>query len=93
MDFCGTDLCEDDLILPAHDNENVLKGFQLVDESNSGKALVGGGNELSNDFMLIRYQGMELRKFSRRSEHKTRNCRIFYKKQARPRLKERVRAS
>ena len=31
------DLCEDDLILPAHGNEYVLKGSELFEESDSGK--------------------------------------------------------
>ena len=31
------DLCEDDLIQPAHGNEYVLKGSELFDESNSGE--------------------------------------------------------
>lgn len=30
------DLCDDDLILPAHGNEYVLKGSELFEESNSG---------------------------------------------------------
>lgn len=34
------DLCEDDIILPAHGNEYVLKGSELFDESNSGKYLL-----------------------------------------------------
>ncbi|XP_019451399.1 PREDICTED: protein UPSTREAM OF FLC-like isoform X2 [Lupinus angustifolius] len=33
--FVWHDLCEDDLILPAHGNEYVLKGSELFDESNS----------------------------------------------------------
>lgn len=35
--FVWHDLCEDDLILPAHGNEYVLKGSELFDESNSGR--------------------------------------------------------
>ncbi|XP_024985953.1 protein UPSTREAM OF FLC [Cynara cardunculus var. scolymus] len=35
--FVWHDLCEDDLILPAHGNEYVLKGSELVEESNSGR--------------------------------------------------------
>ncbi|XP_076919962.1 protein SOSEKI 3-like [Bidens hawaiensis] len=35
--FVWHDLCEDDLILPATGNENVLKGSELVEESNSGR--------------------------------------------------------
>lgn len=31
------DLCEDDIILPAHGNEYVLKGSELFEESNPGK--------------------------------------------------------
>jgi hypothetical protein len=34
--FVWHDLCEDDLILPAHGNEYVLKGSELFEESNSG---------------------------------------------------------
>ncbi|XP_025981174.1 protein UPSTREAM OF FLC-like, partial [Glycine soja] len=33
--FVWHDLCEDDLILPTHGNEYVLKGSKLFDESNS----------------------------------------------------------
>uniref|UniRef100_A0A6N2KQM0 SOSEKI DIX-like domain-containing protein n=1 Tax=Salix viminalis TaxID=40686 RepID=A0A6N2KQM0_SALVM len=33
--FVWHDLCEDDLILPAHGNEYVLKGSELFEESNS----------------------------------------------------------
>lgn len=40
------DLSEDDLILPAHGNEYVLKGSELFDESNSGK----------EDILFIRLQ-------------------------------------
>lgn len=35
--FVWHDLCEDDLILPAHGDEYVLKGSELFDESNSGR--------------------------------------------------------
>jgi len=35
--FVWHDLCEDDLILPAHGNEYVLKGSELFYESNSGQ--------------------------------------------------------
>lgn len=35
--FVWHDLSEDDLILPAHGNEYVLKGSELFDESNSGE--------------------------------------------------------
>ncbi|CAI9104966.1 OLC1v1003771C1 [Oldenlandia corymbosa var. corymbosa] len=34
--FVWHDLCEDDLILPAHGNEYVLKGSELFEDSNSG---------------------------------------------------------
>ncbi|CAN4102463.1 unnamed protein product [Withania somnifera] len=34
--FVWHDLCEDDLILPAHGTEYVLKGSELCEESNSG---------------------------------------------------------
>ncbi|KAG4985531.1 hypothetical protein GLYMA_12G081000v4 [Glycine max] len=35
--FVWHDLCEDDIILPAHGNEYVLKGSELFDESNSDR--------------------------------------------------------
>lgn len=35
--FVWHDLCEDDLILPAHGNEHVLKGSELFEEYNSGR--------------------------------------------------------
>ncbi|KAL5765682.1 hypothetical protein ACOSP7_016299 [Xanthoceras sorbifolium] len=35
--FVWHDLCNDDLILPAHGNEYVLKGSELFEESNSGR--------------------------------------------------------
>ncbi|KAL4591605.1 hypothetical protein LXL04_004574 [Taraxacum kok-saghyz] len=35
--FVWHDLCEDDLILPANGNEYVLKGSELVEESNPGR--------------------------------------------------------
>ncbi|KAK7261296.1 hypothetical protein RIF29_27605 [Crotalaria pallida] len=35
--FVWHDLCEDDLILPAHGSEYVLKGSELFDESNSDR--------------------------------------------------------
>ncbi|XP_057508067.1 protein SOSEKI 3-like [Actinidia eriantha] len=35
--FVWHDLCEDDLILPAHGNEYVLKGSELFDNCNSGR--------------------------------------------------------
>lgn len=34
------DLCDDDLILPAHGNEYVLKGSELFEESNSGEIII-----------------------------------------------------
>lgn len=34
--FVWHDLCEEDLILPAHGNEYVLKGSELFDESDAG---------------------------------------------------------
>ncbi|KAI3743239.1 hypothetical protein L1987_60945 [Smallanthus sonchifolius] len=33
--FVWNDLCEDDLIIPAHENEYVLKGSEIVEENNS----------------------------------------------------------
>lgn len=30
------DLCEDDLILPAHGDEYILKGSEIIEDSNSG---------------------------------------------------------
>ncbi|XP_076887063.1 protein SOSEKI 3-like [Bidens hawaiensis] len=38
--FVWHDLCEDDLIFPANGNEYVLKGSELVEESNSGRFAV-----------------------------------------------------
>ncbi|KZV39329.1 hypothetical protein F511_23466 [Dorcoceras hygrometricum] len=35
--FVWHDLCEEDLILPAHGNEYVLKGSEFFEESNSGR--------------------------------------------------------
>ncbi|KAK4482661.1 hypothetical protein RD792_009826 [Penstemon davidsonii] len=35
--FVWHDLCDDDLILPVHGNEYVLKGSELFEESNSGR--------------------------------------------------------
>ncbi|KAL8197880.1 hypothetical protein R6Q57_030116 [Mikania cordata] len=35
--FVWHDLCEDDLIIPVNGNEYVLKGSELVEESNSGR--------------------------------------------------------
>ncbi|KAH9612640.1 hypothetical protein KSS87_003068 [Heliosperma pusillum] len=34
--FVWHDLCEDDIILPAHGNEYILKGSEIIEESNSG---------------------------------------------------------
>ncbi|KAK9676612.1 hypothetical protein RND81_11G088500 [Saponaria officinalis] len=34
--FVWHDLCVDDLILPAHGNEYILKGSEIIEESNSG---------------------------------------------------------
>ncbi|KAJ8439287.1 hypothetical protein Cgig2_016835 [Carnegiea gigantea] len=34
--FVWHDLCEDDLILPAHGSEYILKGSEIIDESNPG---------------------------------------------------------
>ena len=35
--FVWHDICEDDLILPAHGHEYVLKGSELFDDCNSGE--------------------------------------------------------
>ncbi|KAD5803383.1 hypothetical protein E3N88_14743 [Mikania micrantha] len=35
--FVWNDLCEDDLVVPAHENEYILKGSELVVEHNSGR--------------------------------------------------------
>ncbi|CAO2813025.1 unnamed protein product [Amaranthus hypochondriacus] len=35
--FVWHDLCEDDLILPAHGDEYILKGSEIIDDSNSGR--------------------------------------------------------
>ncbi|XP_022853111.1 protein UPSTREAM OF FLC isoform X2 [Olea europaea var. sylvestris] len=42
------DLCEDDLILPAHGNEYVLKGSELFDEPDSGQLSPAGNVALQN---------------------------------------------
>ncbi|KAL2557436.1 hypothetical protein Fot_02175 [Forsythia ovata] len=42
------DLCEDDLILPAHGNEYVLKGSELFDEPDSGPFSPAGNVALQN---------------------------------------------
>ncbi|GMI96961.1 SOSEKI3 [Hibiscus trionum] len=47
--FVWHDLSEDDLILPAHGNEYVLKGSELFDESNSDRfSPVGNSSRLQN---------------------------------------------
>ncbi|KAJ0020936.1 hypothetical protein Pint_32053 [Pistacia integerrima] len=46
--FVWHDLCEDDLILPAHGNEYVLKGSELFDESNSGRLSPVGNTKIQN---------------------------------------------
>lgn len=35
--FVWHDLCEDDLILPAHGDEYILKGSEIIEDSNSGR--------------------------------------------------------
>lgn len=45
--FVWHDLCEDDLILPSHGNEYVLKGSEILDETNSGKMKVMHKSECS----------------------------------------------
>ncbi|KAI3450626.1 hypothetical protein Pfo_007291 [Paulownia fortunei] len=46
------DLCDDDLILPAHGNEYVLKGSELFEESNSGRFSPAGTFILQNQKAL-----------------------------------------
>ncbi|KAJ8557646.1 hypothetical protein K7X08_003271 [Anisodus acutangulus] len=46
--FVWHDLCEDDLILPAHGNEYVLKGSELCEESSSGRSSPVGTDRLTN---------------------------------------------
>uniref|UniRef100_A0A5B7AM49 SOSEKI DIX-like domain-containing protein n=1 Tax=Davidia involucrata TaxID=16924 RepID=A0A5B7AM49_DAVIN len=50
--FVWHDLCEDDLILPAHGSEYVLKGSELFDESNSGRFSPAGNIRLQNPKQL-----------------------------------------
>ncbi|KAJ8543882.1 hypothetical protein K7X08_025500 [Anisodus acutangulus] len=50
--FVWHDLCEDDLILPAHGNEYVLKGSELFDESDAGRFSPAGNVRLSNQKLL-----------------------------------------
>ncbi|XP_075105393.1 protein SOSEKI 3-like isoform X2 [Nicotiana tabacum] len=50
--FVWHDLCEDDLILPAHGNEYVLKGSELCEESNSGHCSPAKNDRLSNPKVL-----------------------------------------
>ncbi|KAL0369606.1 UNVERIFIED_CONTAM: protein UPSTREAM OF FLC [Sesamum angustifolium] len=46
------DLCDDDLILPAHGNEYVLKGSELFEDSNSGRFSPAGTFILQNQKAL-----------------------------------------
>lgn len=46
--FVWHDLSEDDIILPAHGNEYVLKGSELFDESNSGRFSPVGNIKIQN---------------------------------------------
>lgn len=46
--FVWHDLCEDDLILPAHGNEYVLKGSELFEDSNSGRFSPAANIRLQN---------------------------------------------
>ncbi|KAK4367196.1 hypothetical protein RND71_015076 [Anisodus tanguticus] len=46
--FVWHDLCEDDLILPAHGNEYVLKGSELCEESSSGRSSLVETDRLTN---------------------------------------------
>ncbi|XP_060169659.1 protein SOSEKI 3 isoform X1 [Lycium barbarum] len=50
--FVWHDLCEDDLILPAHGNEYVLKGSELFDESDAGRFSPAANVRLSNQKLL-----------------------------------------
>ncbi|MCD7449100.1 hypothetical protein HAX54_049214 [Datura stramonium] len=50
--FVWHDLCEDDLILPAHGSEYVLKGSELFDESDAGRFSPAGNVRLSNPKLL-----------------------------------------
>ena len=40
------DLCDDDIILPAHGNEYILKGSEFFDDSNYGKNMAYFVNSL-----------------------------------------------
>ncbi|XP_075491578.1 protein SOSEKI 3-like isoform X1 [Primulina tabacum] len=60
--FVWHDLCADDLILPAHGNEYVLKGSEFFEESNSGRFSSAGAVILENQKALpeqpsVRSQG------------------------------------
>ncbi|KAG8644676.1 hypothetical protein MANES_11G152200v8 [Manihot esculenta] len=46
--FVWHDLCEDDLILPAHGNEYVLKGSELFEENNSDRFAPVGTMKIQN---------------------------------------------
>ncbi|KAL3518443.1 hypothetical protein ACH5RR_021032 [Cinchona calisaya] len=46
--FVWHDLCDDDLILPAHGNEYVLKGSELFEDSNSARFSPGTNLRLQN---------------------------------------------
>ncbi|OAY51517.1 hypothetical protein MANES_04G013400v8 [Manihot esculenta] len=46
--FVWHDLCEDDLILPAHGNEYVLKGSELFEETNSDRFAPVGTIKIQN---------------------------------------------
>lgn len=50
--FVWHDLCEDDLILPAHGNEYVLKGSELFEDSNSGQFSPAANVRLENQKSL-----------------------------------------
>ncbi|PHU03795.1 hypothetical protein BC332_29046 [Capsicum chinense] len=50
--FVWHDLCEDDLILPAHGSEYVLKGSELFNESDAGCFSPAGNVRLSNPKLL-----------------------------------------
>ncbi|KAK4351457.1 hypothetical protein RND71_030770 [Anisodus tanguticus] len=50
--FVWHDLCEDDLILPAHGNEYVLKGSEICEEVNSGRSSPAENDRLSNPKVL-----------------------------------------
>lgn len=43
--FVWHDLCEDDLILPSHGNEYVLKGSEILDETNSDRVHISGSTK------------------------------------------------